>query len=181
MPGDHSLLSRIARSLSEPDAPGNLLAETASLYGSRPEGDDDAPPTFDPAAAALFEAVVEAAYLVANADGVFDATEQRAFRQVVFTACGEVIPERQLDAILADLAAQLEEDGLDKRLTMVARTIATPEHAREVLRVAALIAHISEGVSAVERDTMLKLARGCGLGPEALEEALRHVENALAD
>ena len=70
---------------------------------------------------------------------------------------------------------------MDKRVRLVARTIATPEHAREVLRVAALIAHISQGVSDVERGVMEKLADECGLGPEALDESLREVEAALKD
>jgi tellurite resistance protein len=189
MPNDARLLDRIAKRLSglAPEADGDpgqisILASTANLYGARPESDDPAePPTFDPAAAALFEAIVEAAYLVANADGVFDQTEQAAFREVVCAACGQAIPESQLGAILADLEQQLEDDGMDKRVRMVARTIATPEHAREVLRVAALIAHISEGVSEVEREVMLKLAGEFELGSDELDAALREVDDALKD
>jgi tellurite resistance protein len=189
MSNDARLLDRIARRLSElaPAAEGDrgqtsILASTANLYGARPESDDPSgPPTFDPAAAALFEAIVEAAYLVANADGVFDQTEQAAVREVVYTACGQAVPERQLGAILADLEQQLEDDGMDKRIHMVARTIATPEQAREVLRVAALIAHISEGVSDVEREVMLKLASEFDLGPQELDVALREVDDALKD
>ena len=68
-----------------------------------------------------------------------------------------------------------------KRLRMVARTIATAEHAREVLRVAALIAHISEGVSDVEREVMVKLAHEFQLGPEVVDEAIVQVEAALRE
>ncbi len=189
MPGDdQTLLSRIAGRLTQSsaggdaDAPSSILTATANLYGARrggPVAKDDE--TFDPAAAALFEAVVEAAYLVAKADGVFDPTEQIAFQEVVLTACEKAIPESQMAAILADLARQLEEDGMDKRLRMVARTIATPEHALEVLRVAALIAHISEGVSDVERDVMVKLAQEFHLGPEVVDDAISEVEAALGE
>jgi tellurite resistance protein len=188
MPGDdQTLLSRIASRLTQSaaaddaDVPNSILTSTANLYGARRAGTTQGEGTsFDPEAAALFEAVVEAAFLVAKADGVFDPTEQLAFQQVVLTACEEAIPESQMAAILADLARQLEEDGMDKRLRMVARTIATAEHAREVLRVGALIAHISEGVSDVERDVMVKLAREFQLGPEVVDEAISEVEAALA-
>ena len=124
--------------------------------------------------------MVEAAYLVANADGIFDQTERAAFQHVVLTACGDAIPERQVTALLADLAQQLVEDGVDKRVRMVARTLKRPSQGREVLRVAALIAHISEGVSDVEREVMLGLARACGLGPEAVDEAVVAAKRALA-
>jgi len=189
MPGDdQTLLSRIASRLThsagagDAAAPSSILTTTANLYGARRAGaDEDTSSAFDPEAAALFEAVVEAAYLVAKADGVFDPTEQAAFQQVVLTACGEAVPESQMAAILVDLAGQLEEDGMDKRLRMVARTIATPEHAREVLRVAALIAHISEGVSEVEREVMVKLAHEFQLGSEVVDEAISDVEAALRE
>lgn len=189
MPGDdQTLLSRIASRLAESsagadaDVPSSILTSTANLYGSRRASvAEEAAEAFDPEAAALFEAVVEAAYLVAKADGVFDPTEQLAFQQVVVTACERAVPESQMAAILSDLARQLEEDGMDKRLRMVARTIATAEHAREVLRVAALIAHISEGVSDVEREVMVKLAHEFQLGPEVVDEAIVQVEAALRE
>jgi len=183
---DENLLARIAKRISEPDpsregSAGSILTATAERYTDGPvEAGASLTAGFDPEAAALFEAVVEAAYLVANADGVFDETEQAAFHQVVHTACGDAIPERQIAALLTDLAAQLEDDGIDKRVKMVARTITGPEQAREVLRVAAFIAFISEGVSEVEREVMLKLAGRFGLGPEVIDEAVQEVERALA-
>jgi tellurite resistance protein len=182
-----TLLARVAARLrdrgnpGEPDQDGSILAASARRYGAwRPDDSTGTVPAFDPEAAALFEAVVEASYLVANADGVFDDTERAAFHEVVLTACGDCIPARQLTALMEDLAVELREDGIDKRIRMVARVIASPEQAREVLRVAALIAHVSEGVSAVEREVMLKLARELGLGHQALDEALREVQNQLS-
>jgi tellurite resistance protein len=182
-----SLLARIASRLGNAGDQGaqgpadSILVASANLYGSRSAGGAAGEaPAFDADAAALFEAVVEAAYLVANADGVFDDTERAAFHQVVLTACGDAIPERQITALMADLASQLEEDGIDKRVRMTARAIATAAHAREVLRIAALIAHISEGVSEVEREVMVKLARHCELEPTEVDRALEEVKRELA-
>ena len=183
-----SLLDKVAVKLRESapltsgSAAGSILALSGAQYGSHQGEDDLTQPTgFDPQAAALFEAVVESAYLVANADGDFDAAERAAFEQVVLSACGGTVSEAQLRALLADLADLLEEDGPDKRAQMVARTIARPEQAREVLRVAALIAQVSEGVSDVERKTLDRLAVEFRLPPGAVDAALGDVERALEE
>src|SRR3954463_2402076 len=111
---DKSLLERVARGVSKPglNAPAgvtaSILAQAATSYSARPILDEATVPTgFDPAAAALFEAVVEAAFLVANSDGVFDDTERAAFQSVVEHACGDLVQPQQLTALLADLCEQL--------------------------------------------------------------------------
>lgn len=183
-PPDKSLIERVARGISRQNITGggpSILAQAASSYGARPVVDEATVPTgFDPAAAALFEAVVEAAFLVANSDGVFDDDERAAFQSVVANACGDVIQISQLDALLADLCEQLAEDGIEKRTRMVARTITRPEHQLEVLRIAALMAHISGGVSEHERSVLEQLARGFGLEQLVVHEALTESEGVLA-
>lgn len=183
-----SLLDRVASKLSLPPSyaeagsKASILTVAAASYGSRPTTEDVTQPTgFDPDAAALFEAVVEAAYLVANADGEFDDAERAAFQHVVISACEGIVAEGQVRALIADLEDQVAEDGADKRVEMVARTANKPEHAEEVLRVAALLAHVSGGVSDVERQMLDKLVAAFGLGQDALEKALGEAERALAD
>jgi tellurite resistance protein len=116
---------------------------------------------------------------VATADGVFDAEEKRAFERVVVEACGGKIVQRQIKALMADLEDQLREDGLDVRVAALATIVTKKEHAQEVLRVAALLAQTSEDVSAVEREVLTKIATKCGLGPEAVDQALADVRAAL--
>ncbi len=193
MPLDQSLLDRIAASLrtrtsaapGAPDAGANapkdsILARAADLYASRPGGEDTPPTGFDPAAAALFEALVEGAFLVANADGEFDAEERSAFEQVVSSATSKKLAGGQLGELLSDLHELLHEDGLEKRIQSVSKTVARPEQQQEVLRVAAFIGQISGGVSPVERGAMLKLANGFGLGEPEVDQAIRDAESALA-
>jgi tellurite resistance protein len=159
---------------------GSILTVAAASYGSSSVDDERTQPTgFDPRAAALFEAVVEGAYLVAHADGQFDETEQQAFQHVVLSACGGRVLERQVAALLADLEDQLDEDGMDKRCQMVARAIDNSEQAKEVLRIAALIAHVSGGVSADERAVLEKLSDEMSLDAGVLEAALREAEKVL--
>jgi tellurite resistance protein len=181
-----SLLGRVAEKLSEPPSyaepgqKGSILAVAAASFGSKPTTDDVTQPTgFDPEAAALFEAVVESAYLVANADGEFDDTERSTFERVVVTACEGMVAEQQIHALIEDLRDLLAEDGIDKRVSMVARSINKPEHQQEVLRVAALLAQVSGGVSQIERDVLDKLCGAFSLPEQALKRALAEAERAV--
>jgi len=183
---DKSLIERVAQGIRLPgaEAPpgvtGSILAQAAQSYGAKPVVDEATIPTgFDPTAAALFEAVVEGAFLVANSDGVFDDAERAAFESVVANATNHVVQMSQLHALLADLCEQLAEDGLEKRTRMVARTITRPDHQHDVLRIAALMAHISGGVSEQERAVMNQLAAGFSLEAAAVEHALNAAAEAL--
>jgi tellurite resistance protein len=183
---DKGLLERVARGISRPGGSSpsgvtaSILAQAAKSYGARPIFDEATVPTgFDPAAAALFEATVEAAFLVANSDGVFDDEERAAFQSVVTQACNDQVQSVQLQALLADLCEQLAIDGIEKRARMVARTITRRDHQLEVLRIAALMAHISGGVSDAERRVLDHLSRGFDLEANAVDIALTEAEGAL--
>ncbi len=181
-----SIIEKIAGELRRPasfseGAQTSILAMASAQYTASSEDDLTQPTGFDPQAAILFEAIVECAYLVANADGNFDDAERVAFRQVVLSACGGSVSEKQLAALLMDLEDLSVEDGPDKRVRMVAKTITRPEQALEVLRVAALIAEVSDGVSEVERAILDKLAAEFKLEKDAVDRALQEVAKALAD
>ncbi|HEU4412342.1 MAG TPA: tellurite resistance TerB family protein [Polyangiaceae bacterium] len=183
---DPSVLDKLVRYLARPpqgapEGAGSVLVVAAMSYGARPADHDTTVPTgFDPQAAALFESVVEAAFLVASADGHFDADERRAFESVVHRSCGRGVSERQIQALLADLEELYQEDGLEHRLSMVGRLVTKESHQREVLRVASLLASISGGVDDAERHVLERLAATFGLGGAAVDDALRDVRSALA-
>lgn len=181
-----SLLDKVAKRIAAPadDAPNgvkaSILAVAAGSYGARPRDEEVTVPTgFDPSAAALFEAIVEAAFLVTTADGELDPTERDAFRHVVAQACQGAVSDDQIVALLSDLADQLAEDGLQKRIEMVGRTISKEEHQREVLRIAGFLAWISGGVSEVERGVLVAMAKAFGLEDGAVEAELQRVAIAL--
>jgi tellurite resistance protein len=184
---DERLLEKVARGVSEPwasapsGAPGSILTVAAGSFGLRPARDDTTIPTgFDPRAAALFEAMVEASFLVSTADGRLDDVERGAFEQVVVQACGGAVDRGQVRNLLADLEDQLAEDGLDRRVAILGHSVTKPEHQREVLRIAGLLAHVSDGVSEIERGILSKLAVAFGLGPGEVDSALDAVRAALA-
>jgi tellurite resistance protein len=179
------LLARIARAKSgvapsgDPETAVSILGLAAFSYGTRPADEATVPTGFDPLAVALFEAIVEGAYLVASADGVFDAEERKAFERVVTAACGGVVVAQQIADLVGDLADQLAEDGLERRIAAVAEQVHRKEHAKEVLRIAALLAHSSEDVSPVERTALLKLATALKLESSEVDSALGDVKREL--
>jgi tellurite resistance protein len=181
-----NLLARMARSASDPSrpvdpsAPISILSVTAASYGARPSEDATCPTGFDPLAVALFEAIVEGAFLVANADGVFDAEERRTFERVVLVACSGAVAPQQITALMSDLGDQLGEDGLDRRVEALALRVTRREHALEVLRIAALLAQASDEVSPHERAVLTKIAKACGLETNEVDTALTDVKKAIA-
>lgn len=173
-------ISQMARVAKDGDEPRSILARAAAAYGSRPTDESTVPTGFDPMAAALFESIVEGAFLVASADGVFDEQERVVFQRVVTLACGGTVPPNHVEMLVSDLSEQLAEDGLDRRIAAIGETLKREEQGLEVLRIAALIAHASEDVSDVERAVLEKLATSCRLGPGAVDTALAEVREALA-
>lgn len=178
-----NMLARVAREPHGGEAPAgqdrSILTLAAASYGSRPTDESTVPTGFDPHAAALFESIVEGAYIVATADGVFDDEERRAFERIVTVACGGAVAPRHIVDLIADLQDQLTEDGLETRLQRLGEGIARREHAQEVLRIAALIAQCSEDVSEIERTVLEKLAASCKLEASEVDAALDDVKKAL--
>ena len=175
------LLARIARG-GDPKlpTPTSILSLCAAAYGARPPDEATVPTGFDPHAVALFETIVEGAYLVAKADGEFDDAERKAFERVVVSACGGAVSPSQIGSLVSDLQDQLDEDGLDRRVSQIAASLQKKDHAIEVLRIAALLADTSEGVSPVERDVLGKIADKCGLEASEVDRAIADVRAALA-
>jgi len=178
-----NLLARVARSPGAAKGTAgstSILTLAAASYGAKVTDDSTVPTGFDPNAARLFEALVEGAYLVASADGVVDESERQTFEKVVAAASGGIVTQEQITALVGDLADELAEDGLDKRLAAIAERASTRPQAEEVLRIAALLAQVSESVSDVERSVLVKLAQACNLGPADVDTALDAVKKSLA-
>ena len=179
-----NLLARVARAphgtYGGTTGDRSILTLAAASYGAKPTDEATVPTGFDPFAAALFESIVEGAYLVATADGVFDDEERRTFERVVTASCGGMVPQKLVADLVSDLADQLGEDGLDRRIERLAQGIQRKEQAYEVLRIAALIASVSEDVSDVERSVLDRIATACQLEAGAVDSALDDVKRSLA-
>jgi tellurite resistance protein len=178
-----NLLAKVARTPHGTSLAGashrSILFLAAASYGSRPTDESTVPTGFDPFAAALFESIIEAAYLVATVDGVFDDEERRTFERIVTAACGGAVPQSHVAALVSDLSDQLGEDGLDRRIARLAEGVKSDEQGREVLRIAALVASASDDVSDLEREALGKIASACGLAAGAVDTALADVRASL--
>jgi tellurite resistance protein len=91
-----------------------------------------------------------------------------------------MVPQRLVGDLVADLSDQLGEDGLDLRIKRLGDSITKKEQATEVLRIAALIASVSEDVSAIEREVLEKIATAFKLDAGAVDSALEDVKKSLA-
>src|SRR5688500_19965650 len=112
---DSTLITKVARKLGQAPAyvegpnPVSILSAAAGCYGLTSDIEELTQPTgYDPDAARLFEAIIESAFVVAHADGEFDAAEQAAFSHVVFIACAVRVCEIQVDAFHAVLTVILD-------------------------------------------------------------------------
>jgi tellurite resistance protein len=178
-----NLLAKVARSpgaMKTASPHSSILTMAAASYGARVNDDSTVPTGFDPNAARLFEAIVEGAYLVASADGVIDASERQTFEKVVAAACGGIVTEEQVTALVRDLADELAEDGLDARVKAVADRAPKRAQGEEILRIASLLAQASENVSDVERNVLLKLAAACNLTSTDVDLAMDDVKKSLS-
>lgn len=189
MPVPDSILSQLARCLqvSPPDAEagtrGSIFGITASAYSFRARHDElelTQPTGFDPQAVRLFEALIEGAYLVLCADGPCSEAEHKALVQVVLKACTGVLSDALVRALLDDARRRLEEDGLERRLEIVAWAAEKPEQAREIVRVAALLAGVSGSVSASRRTLLHRLAARLSVDDLTLTRALQETTSVLS-
>ncbi|MBK6691511.1 MAG: tellurite resistance TerB family protein [Myxococcales bacterium] len=177
------LIGRIARLKHAPNELGSVIAERSVLalaavsYGAKPDANSTSPTGFDPRAVLLFEAIVEGAFLVASADGLFDESERDTFGRIVTAACGGAVPPRRIAKLVLDLGDMLQEDGLEVRLKNIVESAG--RHLDEVLRIGALIADASGGVQYAERQVLEKMAAAARLPSSAVDQAIDDVRREL--
>ena len=184
---DSTLINQLARCLqasprhAEAGTYGSIFGVAASAYRFRAERDELTQPTgFDPQAARLFEAILESAYLVSNAGGEFDESRRVALVHLVLRASTGMLRDRQLQGLLEAFRERLAEEGLDRRLESVARSVEKPEHAREVVRAAALLAGVSGGLRPAERGVLQRLSARLNVDDVTLTRALQEASSVLS-
>lgn len=156
-----------------PGASPSLLLVSAIQFGRRPVHEEHTHPSgFDPRGAALFEAIVESAYLVATADGHFDDEEQQLFQHIVLTTCAGTLTRQQVETLVFALRERSLMQGRPARMLAVVQAVNWCGNAGEVLRLAALMAEASGGVSDEEHAVLDELSRRFALSPHVLAEAL---------
>jgi tellurite resistance protein len=135
----------------------SLIALAAAAYASQPSVDSTTPTGFDPFAVTLFEAIVEAAFLVATADGVFDDDEREVFARIVAASAENALPRSDLNGLVEELADHLAIQGLERRVARIAESVRRPEQKVALLRVAILVALANDTISEPEEAIIERL------------------------
>ena len=142
-----------------------MIALAAAAYASQPSVDSTTPTGFDPFAVTLFEAIVEAAFLVATADGVFDADEREVFSRIVAASAENALPRSDLNGLIEELADHLAMEGLDRRVARIAQSVRRPEQKVALLRVAILVALANDAISEPEEAVIVRLCNALEVPP----------------
>ncbi len=141
----------------------SVIALAAAAYAAQPSVDSTTPTGFDPFAVTLFEAIVEAAFLVATADGVFDDAEREVFARIVAASADHALPRSDLTGLIEELADNLSIQGIDKRVTRIAESVKRPEQKQALLRVCLLVALANDVISEPEEAIIGRLCNAMGV------------------
>ncbi len=106
-------------------------------------------------------ALVEAAYLVASADGRYTSTESEQLVERVGALTENKFAAEQI-AAMADSASGRASEGLDARAQAIAEILPDPELRRATLLVASAVAYLDGGVGTKEGLALQALARAFG-------------------
>ncbi len=130
--------------------------------------------------AMLFNAIIEAGYLVAAADGSVDQTEIDTIKKAVTTLTeGEMTPG-DIDALIDDMVDLRKTEGEEQRCQAVGRILREARAGEEGVYLAAAIAYVSAGLSEPELTVMEKVARHAGLSTAQLAAIATSVRDEIA-
>ncbi len=128
-------------------------------------------------AAIRFGALIEAAFLVAAADGYLSSREVDALADCLEGA-GVEVDDEVLEGFIDQLADELEEEGVQGRITAIAGAL---DHAgqREALAFAALVGLSNGQLGVPEADRLLALGHAFGLDAQGVQEVIDRVASSL--
>lgn len=117
--------------------------------------------------------LLEAASLVAIADGEADATEREVLDAVARALCGRELDEAGRARLVDAAHRAAEGDGIRLRCEKLGARLARLGRAELGLVVAVLVAEATRGIDAGELEALHHIARGAGLAEAAIGDALR--------
>lgn len=108
--------------------------------------------------ALLFNAILEAGYLVAAADGTVDPSELQTLKKAVGTLTEGEMSASEVDTLFDDLIDLRATAGEKARCSVVGAILREANAGEEGLYLAAAIAYVSAGLSAPELSVMEEIA-----------------------
>lgn len=123
--------------------------------------------------------LMEAASLMAVADGEVDDDEREVIRRVLQKLSIDALSAVVADAMLTSSVEQTRELGVEKRCTTLAQALIRHDVVREGMFIAVLVADVSGGIVASERAVLEQLARLTNTDEATLSWAVSAVHEAL--
>lgn len=123
--------------------------------------------------------MVEAAFLLAAADGQLEAQELGELTSLLSGVLGGSLTPSQTATHLEAFQATLEKEGKSARIAAIAAAATTPEERRELLGFASLVALCDDDLAPAELFVLHSLGRAFGLKTEDVNAIVRSVRAAL--
>ena len=128
---------------------------------------------------AVMTNLLEAACVVAVANGEVDDAERDVIREVAITLCDLELDAPAIDKMVENVAVAVAAEGIEQRCDKIAGRLAVLGLGEVGLGVATLVAQVSHGIDAPELAALSRIAAALGLGDDALTDVIHRVDRAL--
>lgn len=117
----------------------------------------------------LFNATVEAAFLVATADGHIDEEELTLLKAAVLALSEDLITRSEIDDLIEDFVELRSREGASARATAVGQMLKEQRGAAPGVKLASALAYVSGGLDYRELHVLEQVAEAAGLTADALQ------------
>lgn len=148
------------------------LSDEASVLGRLRRGGDSSAEQF-------FSGMIEGAFLVAAADGEMSEDEEATLAETIRFLTGEVNEPEEFLRMIESFAEALEQDGFDRRLRELTRSLPDEGARREVMTFAVLVALCDRHLAEAEWTTLLAMGKSFGLGREVIEGVVSEAQQGV--
>jgi hypothetical protein len=129
---------------------------------------------------AVMTNLLEAACVVAVANGDADDAERDVIGEVARSLCSLELDAGAIDKMVQNVAAAVAAEGIEQRCDKIAGRLGALGLGEIGLGVATLVAQVSHGVDAPELLALSRLADALGLGEAALTDVIHRVDRGLS-
>jgi len=121
----------------------------------------------------VFRAAIEAGYLAATPDGVFDDAERKALTNAIDTLSQGAVIEWEAETLVEACASDAgNRDERAKRVGAKLKELGAPEAG---LVFAAFVAHATQGIDKKEEAVLKSIAKAAGVPDKRLRELMKDV------
>jgi tellurite resistance protein len=125
--------------------------------------------------------LLEAAFLVASADGTVSKEEVGSLIDLVSEVGGEGVTPGELAGMVYEFSTTMEKEGRQSRFDALAAAVVDPSARREILGFASLVALCDHELAPSELFVLHSLGKAFGFDAQAVSEIITSVRDAMGD